>query len=379
MCLILLKPAGMRLPRMLFKNVFEKNKDGFGFMYYDTEQQKIVWEKIVTDNWEAHYDLYLPHEAHEICLHWRYGTHGTKDFENAHPHVVKDGELMLMHNGVISGYGGYNVKDSASDTVEFLDKTLRPICDENLDTASIVANKGFRHLLGKAVGDSNKLMLLTRQGFTMINQFFITADTYIPEMRGLLFSNNYAWNNEYWYETAYQNEINEEYVNKVAPHVQHTNLTHYSSKYSRYTDTPYGNYGGTYHGTTVGQEDQSEEKEDTKEAASDQKEQNRDASTGRYAESTTSPLKARIRAKVINLNGKYSKKNMRQALPQSIITPEKKEVPVLLNNPQAIRNIVDGVVDLVEIGESGGVPIMAAVMDSDKKDKILVKEHSTVQ
>lgn len=373
---------------MLFKNVAEKNKDGFGFMYYDTTKQEIVWDKTSTGDWEEHYSMFLPHEAHEICLHWRYGTHGTKNIENAHPHVVKEGELMLMHNGVITGYGynSHTAVDKASDTVEFLDKTLRPLYDGTIDLANLVPNKGFRHLLGAAVGANNKLMLLTKQGFTMINQFYITAETYIPEMRGLLFSNNYAWNNEYWYESAYRNEINAEYVTKEAPR-----YGNYSSGVN-YNTTPYGSYG--YHGTkTSPASKETEGEQDNTNAAQSAYEETSEGtpSSGGNGKSTPRTKKERLKCKVIALNGKYKKKsnNIQQPLlPQSIITPRQtKELPVLLNNVQALRDIVDGntdpkksssAIDLVEIGkDSNGTPVMAA--QGEMVPPIRLKEHTTVQ
>ena len=90
MYLILLKPKSVILPKKLFKNVIEKNKNGFGFMLLD-KQKNIITYKTISKNWEEHYDAFAPYNNndYEVGIHWRLKTQGDETLENTHPFEVK--------------------------------------------------------------------------------------------------------------------------------------------------------------------------------------------------------------------------------------------------------------------------------------------------
>jgi hypothetical protein len=114
-CVVLYKPAGLRLPSVeTLIEMSNANNDGLGFMY--PVGKKIVGEKFLK---------FLPfREALEkiprslpIVLHFRLATHGGKDIGHAQPFpfpVATKEELFVekweapvgvAHNGIISGFG----------------------------------------------------------------------------------------------------------------------------------------------------------------------------------------------------------------------------------------------------------------------------------
>ena len=204
MCLILLKPKEVQLPKMLFKNVYERNKDGFGYMLLD-ETDTPKFEKILPKRWEEAWELFEPHADKHVGLHWRFKTHGKIDQENAHPYVVRENEILMMHNGTIQGT--YNV--DKSDTWMFIDDVLSPVLDMLGDGASeALKSAAFRRLIGSYVGGGSRLLFLTRDGFTGVNDFIKADDSYVPQLQGIFFSNVYAWDNQYWFKHASENEFN---------------------------------------------------------------------------------------------------------------------------------------------------------------------------
>lgn len=204
MCLILLKPPHVRLTEGLFKNVFNRNKDGFGYMYLD-DKGIPTFDKMVPKQWEEAWEMYKPHEARHIALHWRFKTAGKIDKDNAHPYVVKEKQILMMHNGGISGH--YDT--DKSDSWMFVEKTMGPLLDlfgkRHLEA---LKNDAFRRLVGGYIGSNSRLLFLTKNGFTGVNDFIKADDEYVEEIQGILFSNTYAWDNQYWFKRAIENEYN---------------------------------------------------------------------------------------------------------------------------------------------------------------------------
>ena len=174
MCVIVLQPAGQQLSGNKFRNCWTRNKDGGGYSFI--HEEKLVLKKGYFDS-VAMLDEYRKDlEAHPqspFLLHFRISTSGVIDEVNSHPHWVRD-DLVMAHNGHVSGYGD----KTKSDTLEFIDLVLQkmpPLWED--DYIQI-------HLIERYI-DGDKIALLRNDGdYTLLNE----EDGVWKD--GLWFSNN---------------------------------------------------------------------------------------------------------------------------------------------------------------------------------------------
>jgi predicted glutamine amidotransferase len=105
MCLILERnPAqGTGPDDATIRAIYRKNPDGFGAMWLENGKVR-TWKCVPRDADEAvavwHY-----FDGVHVVAHWRMCTHGHVTDDNAHPFDVVEGEIAVVHNGVIPGHG----------------------------------------------------------------------------------------------------------------------------------------------------------------------------------------------------------------------------------------------------------------------------------
>lgn len=136
MCIIIAKNKGVDMPtRETLKQCFTRNKDGAGFAWLENN---VLYGKKGMMSWEE-YESELTALESRIDLkttmftsHFRITTHGGTNPNNCHPfplsgdiaelkalEMIATGEdKIVMHNGIISGFGSYN--GDLSDTQEFI-------------------------------------------------------------------------------------------------------------------------------------------------------------------------------------------------------------------------------------------------------------------
>lgn len=172
-----------------------KNRDGFGFMCPDGNGAVATEKSIMSSNLDeakANFvarfrwwrDFAEKAGSEHFAMHTRMRTHGDIDHANAHPHYVHD-NVFLMHNGVLS----VDTKSdkAASDTVHYIRSTLRPLVEQFKDAPAAVEMPQFLELIADDIGRSNKFILCSPRGFSIVNKDSGT------EFRGSWFSNTYAW------------------------------------------------------------------------------------------------------------------------------------------------------------------------------------------
>jgi len=167
MCVIVKKPAGISISKKMVEKMWKANSDGAGIAWFDRGVVQI--EKGLMELPHLLYTLRNLDKV-EAVIHFRYATHGGVHRDLTHPFVIdRDRETVLqgdcgsdvlVHNGVISGYGD----ETISDTAQFITDTLAyvPHLATRLDVLRLVGGSKFAYLDGSneeihLIGNFHKL------------------------------------------------------------------------------------------------------------------------------------------------------------------------------------------------------------------------------
>lgn len=95
-------------------NLEYRGYDSFGFCSRTNSNNFIRRRAVgsIADN--AGFDLADFDDVKNVIAHTRWATHGEVSVTNSHPHVSSDGEVAIVHNGVISNYNELRNKYSLS-------------------------------------------------------------------------------------------------------------------------------------------------------------------------------------------------------------------------------------------------------------------------
>lgn len=236
MCVIIHKPAGVEFPAEALANAHGNNPDGFGFMYYDQQIQRVVAKKTIKWTTEKIQEIVQSQKDIEACYHFRWKTHGVISDAQCHPFKIldkdRDGfDAYFMHNGVISG-----VKEETgeSDTQAFNRIILKPLLAEK---PSLIEQYAFQQLVEKFIGTGNKLCFMHSDG----KVFKVNEDAGV-EFEGCWVSNKYSFNKSYRSK------------NTTTTPIGGHNKTHNTTRSSGMvggTATDYGNPGRGYRSSNV--------------------------------------------------------------------------------------------------------------------------------
>jgi glutamine amidotransferase len=158
MCLAIYKPAGLDIPKSNLKNAFESNNDGCGLCWAEDGQLHVEKGMLAFDTF---YEIYEAHKEAPMLIHFRKSTHGKKDTENCHPFLFNDGQLALIHNGVIPIKCS---EDGYSDTWHFVNKVLEPMVKEH---GVPIDDQALSWFIRVSIG-SDKVVVMDAKGETII-------------------------------------------------------------------------------------------------------------------------------------------------------------------------------------------------------------------
>lgn len=154
MCLIIHKPAGLRIPQDLLRAAVRHNADGWGVMGFERSGRTFVRKEAVVDV-DALLDVESQYRDAEFALHLRKQTRGGSGIENVHPFRVIHG-IELMHNGTLDLQERV---PGRSDTWHFVHEVLRPLAQRY---AGLLSDHAFIKVLELGLQPQNKLALLDR-------------------------------------------------------------------------------------------------------------------------------------------------------------------------------------------------------------------------
>ncbi len=201
MCLILIQPEGHVLSEEELMDFWAHSSDGFGFMWHtpgvgrtgkgQEGGVRAVKGVLGFEEMLKAYDKYAAGKAG--VLHFRMATHGAVNLEMAHPFEFpassskRPADLLMVHNGVISGYGSTQYRKGASDTAAFMQEVLIPLLGEGKEAADALQHPEMQKHILDLVGASNSLVFLDYKGrVTKIGREGLMHD-------GCWYSNTYAW------------------------------------------------------------------------------------------------------------------------------------------------------------------------------------------
>lgn len=184
MCQIIIKPAGLLTKLDNLDRAKERNKDGFGVMWYNTDIKKLQVFK--TLDYEEFKKVIVDHvKEYSAVIHLRFASKGEVSLDNVHPFKTSRGAL-LCHNGTLQSWGNA----TTSDTKEFAD-TFRSL---NIDWEA----KATETLVGHTIGTAyNKIVVMMPNGHIKI----FNENLFIEE-EGIKYSN--TCHQEVTYYTPYK-------------------------------------------------------------------------------------------------------------------------------------------------------------------------------
>jgi hypothetical protein len=189
MCLIIQKPAERVISDDFLSNAWAQNGHGWGCFHL--AHGTLNWARGMHLNELLTYNSRLPRSA-EVYLHLRRATHGAVTHDMAHPHVVRDG-LLLMHNGSISQLAPDDA--SRSDTAELarhLSDLLHGLSGSQV--ASLIRSSGFQTLMAPLL-EGSAVVLMDQQGAVHLGKPWhaIRPSHWDASMTGILVSNLHTW------------------------------------------------------------------------------------------------------------------------------------------------------------------------------------------
>lgn len=186
MCLIFTnQPSNVALSDAWLTDFYERNQDGWGFMWFDANTGTVQTHKALGTcaQWIADFRM-METLGVEFATHLRMRTHGATDLINVHPYPVID-NFEIMHNGILaSGYGAGGDM-TKSDTWHYIVDTLRPLI-EAIGTHA-TTTQPVLDLIGNSIGN-NRFVMVTPKG----DMKFVNAHQG-KMWFGRWMSNTYAW------------------------------------------------------------------------------------------------------------------------------------------------------------------------------------------
>ena len=202
MCLIINSSTGFdKVTKELTAEIYDRNSDGFGYMYQD-DGQLVVHKEVYTHHAPIHAMMQDLPDDRPVSVHFRFATSGDIVSNTAHPFPVIDQDgytVWLMHNGIMNHWEPpKGDKTGMSDTLRFIANFLTPRLHA---VPKMWLNPNFIKVVEKHIGDTNKLVMFDNEGNTAT--FNEGAGV---KWEDYWMSNTYAWpSTRYMYGDKYDN------------------------------------------------------------------------------------------------------------------------------------------------------------------------------
>lgn len=160
MCIAILN-NGSKISREHFRNSLENNSDGFGMAYIEKNTLKVF--KSLSTNFNTLYQKYsdvFKKTESPILLHFRISTGGGVNLENCHPFYIHK-DLVMVHNGIIGGYGNKKENDTRHYIRDILTK---------FETKELMDNVSLKTLIERDISGSKFVFFDSLGNFNILNE-----------------------------------------------------------------------------------------------------------------------------------------------------------------------------------------------------------------
>lgn len=160
MCLLIAKPAGVKVQKKYLQNGFRENPHGAGFAV--AVDGKLLMRKGFF-NFKQFWKSYREFQEYSAVIHYRWANIGPQTVDNCHPFIV-DENLIFAHNGTISITRDDEKK---SDTRTFCEKIARECRKYDYN---FLQDETTRWFLSKSIGNSKLAFIDSTGELTIINK-----------------------------------------------------------------------------------------------------------------------------------------------------------------------------------------------------------------
>ncbi len=202
MCIIIWNPNGSELDKEQIKSAFETNSHGFGMMYPENGNVKVI--KGMHD-FDYVWKLVENFKSRPYAMHFRYRTHGLTAAAQCHPFKILKNKLYMMHNGVLTDFA---TSEKKSDSQMFAQAVRKQVYRGKLDPKLIFDPRVIKSL-GKDIA-GNKLLFMDGNGQVAI----------VNEKSG-------SWVDGVWYSNLYS--LRRRWTTATYKYGTPTSYTSYSS------------------------------------------------------------------------------------------------------------------------------------------------------
>jgi hypothetical protein len=152
MCLIIVRPRGVPVPRGLLGSACAFNPHGFGLTHLGRGATRTV--RSMTSDFDAVIAQVEACGDHPFVLHFRYRTSGPVDLISTHPLPVGR-RFLLFHNGTMRPEDGDD--GNQSDTAQLAQDYLGPILERRPE---LIESRRLHDLIHGWLGPGHRLVLV---------------------------------------------------------------------------------------------------------------------------------------------------------------------------------------------------------------------------
>ena len=165
MCVIIYKPAGVKLPDLeTLDKAYQRNPHGCGLV-----SPSAFYKGLSYNSFKKH--LKECSESEPLLIHFRFATHGSVRRSNCHPFFDKETNTFFMHNGIIN-------KDQTDSECAFR-RILQPYIKQyGLDSEELTG--AANHIRGYS-----KFAFMQGFDVRLFGEYFLYKDCHYSNLRFL--------------------------------------------------------------------------------------------------------------------------------------------------------------------------------------------------